>query len=455
MRETDFVNENNEQKVLQVDGDLNPTDIYTAISNNDWETVLAECFTNPNQARTWVVKYSPDDEGKAEKKVVSRFLPLHAAMSRNVPLQMAAAILMAYPDAVKEKDYRGMLPLHYACGSGAPEQCLAMLLMMYKQAAKTTEPQENSLPIHQLCQWGAISEEAIHLLLMAYPESIDAKDIHGKTPLDIICETREGEEAIELGKVLKRCCLAIGMNVEEEKDEQVNAKTEIMELEHKINAEQTNHANEKALLMSEIDTLQVQVDYLRSNTSATERQVTELQNAMDDEIDTLQVQVDYLRSNTSATERQVMELQNAMERLLGKQMDIEKKYSVATSNLAKLQAENGALDQEKRNLEEYLKQSVFIEKKHKQEISRLSDMLENYSDHNTILKSNVKSLTADLASRNEDIKEMTKKMNCYGKNFQEFYKDLEVQIEQMKIAARDRELVLEELLKDEKEKNEM
>mmetsp|Transcript_2028 Transcript_2028/g.3109 ORF Transcript_2028/g.3109 Transcript_2028/m.3109 type:complete len:119 (-) Transcript_2028:254-610(-) len=108
-------------------------------------------------------------------------------------------------------------------------------------------------------------------------------------------------------------------------------------------------------------------------------------------------------------------------RLLGKQMDIEKKYSVATSNLAKLQAENGALDQEKRNLEEYLKQSVVIEKKHKQEISRLSDMLENYSDHNTILKSNVKSLTADLASRNEDIKEMTKKMNCYGKNFQEFY----------------------------------
>ena len=104
-----------------------------------------------------MIKYSPDDEGKAEKKVVSRFLPLHAAMSRNVPLQTAAAILMAYPDAVKEKDYRGMLPLHYACGSGAPEQCLAMLLMMYKQAAKTTEPQENSLPIHQLCQWGAIS----------------------------------------------------------------------------------------------------------------------------------------------------------------------------------------------------------------------------------------------------------------------------------------------------------
>ena len=132
-------------------------------------------------------------------------------------------------------------------------------------------------------------------------------------------------------------------------------------------------------------------------------------------------------------------------RLLGKQMDIEKKYSEATSNLAKFQAENGALDQEKRNLEEYLKQSVIIEKNQKQEISRLSDMLENYSDHNTILKSNVKSLTADLASRNEDIKENTKNMNSYGKNFQEFCKDLEVQIEQMKIAAHERELVLEEV----------
>ena len=40
---------------------------------------------------------------------------------------------------------------------------------------------------------------------------------------------------------------------------------------------------------------------------------------------------------------------------------------------------------------------------------------------------------------------MTKNMNSYGKNFQEFCKDLEVQIEQMKIAAHERELVLEEV----------
>ena len=44
-----------------------------------------------------------------------------------------------------------------------------------------------------------------------------------------------------------------------------------------------------------------------------------------------------------------------------------------------------------------------------------------------------------------NIKEMTKNMNSYGKNFQEFCKDLEVQIEQMKIAAHERELVLEEV----------
>jgi hypothetical protein len=410
-------------KILEVDGDRNPTDIYTAITKGDWAAVLAECFTNPDQARTWVVKYAPaveEGEGREEKKILTRFLPLHAAMFRNAPLQTAAAILMAFPEAVKEPDHRGMLPLHYACASGASEQCISMLLMMYNQGAKTADPMENSLPIHQLCQWGAISEEALHLLLIAYPESVDAKDSHGMTPLDIITENREGEDAMELTKVLKRCTLAISMNLDE-KDGDNKANARIDELEQILINEKNAHDSKTELLNTEIGMLQEQVTYLRNN--------------------------------NSATEKQVMELQTAMQGLLGKQMDIDKRYSEATMHVTKLRTEISELDKQKRNLEELQKQGIASEKKQKQEISRLNSMLESYNEHNVALKKTVKSLNADMESKEKEIREMTKKMEFYAENFEVFYKELAVQVEQMKASAAERELFLEELLKKEKERN--
>lgn len=414
-----------EVRALEVDGDRNPTDIYTAITKGDWAAVLSECFTNPDQARTWVIKYGSTtdeeiNEGQAEKKVLTRFLPLHAAMFRNAPLQTAAAILMAYPEAVKEPDHRGMLPLHYACASGASEQCIAMLLMMYNEGARTADPNENTLPIHQLCQWGAISEEALHLLLIAYPESVDAKDSHGMTPLDIITESREGEDAAELTKVLKRCSLAVGMNMDE-KDGDGKANERILELEKILKAERKAHDDKTKLLHAE--------------------------TAM------LQEQIAYLREHNSSTEKQVMELQNSLQSLLAKQMDIEKKYTEATMHVTKLRNEISDLDQQKRNLEEIHKQSIASEKKQKQEIARLNSMLESYNEHNVALKKMVKSLNVDMESKSEEIIMMNKKMELYSEKFEVFYKELELQVEQMRVSASERELYLEEVLKKEKERN--
>jgi hypothetical protein len=177
---------------------------------------------------------------------------------------------MAYPEAVKKPDHRGMLPLHYACASGAPEQHIAMLLMIYQQGARTMDTVENSLPIHQLCQRRTLYEEAFCLLLIANPESIDAKDINGKTPLDII-----------------------------------TAK-------------------------------------------------------------------------------------HAMARVVGVLQETEAKLLEALSNVAKLQAEVGVLEQGTRSLEERLNEISAAEQMWKRELFCLTNLLKIYSDCNSILKSKVK-----------------------------------------------------------------
>jgi chromosome segregation ATPase len=211
------------------------------------------------------------------------------------------------------------------------------------------------------------------------------------------------------------------MNVDEKKIDHNLSDAGTAEIEQKLLTEKRNYEHEKELLHSEIDTLQVQVDYLRSS--------------------------------STSMEKQVMELQGAMERLLRKQMDNEKKNSDGTSTAAKLRIDIGKLEQEKRTQEELFKQSAAVEKKQKQEISRLSDMLESYCDHNATLKNTVKSLNADIASLNQESSEMSKKMNLYGEKFEGFYKELKIQVEHMSLSANEREVLLEELLKKEKERN--
>jgi hypothetical protein len=423
------VAEKMEKKVFEVvvDDDLGedyPTQLYAAIMKNDWEAALTECFNNPEQARTWVIKYAPPEEegndGNKEKKVLTSFLPLHAAMARNAPHQTSVAILMAYPEAVKEPDHRGMLPLHYACASGASEQRIAMLLMMYNQGARTIDTVENSLPIHQLCQRSAVSEESLRLLLIANPDSVDAKDVHGKTPLDIIAEIHGGEDAARLSKVFKLISLAIGMNIDAKVD-QSRTVERISNLEKILKDEKLNREQEIDLLYSGIETLQVQADYLLSS--------------------------------NSSMEKQFLELQKAMTRVLGVQQETEVKLSDALSNVAKLQAEVGLLDQEKRNLEVCLNDIDSSEKARKKELSRLTDLLKIYSDCNTMLKYKAKSLNLEIAAKNEEVNEMSIKLNHCAESFDSFCQDVFVQLELIKKSANERELLFGELLSHEKSKN--
>ena len=61
---------------LEVDYDKNLTDLYQAITDQNWDRAAKVCKANPTQAATWVVRHYEDEESEEEPEIMWRFLPL-------------------------------------------------------------------------------------------------------------------------------------------------------------------------------------------------------------------------------------------------------------------------------------------------------------------------------------------------------------------------------------------
>ena len=381
------------------DSQASTTTLHQAIAHHDWEAVVELCFLNRDQAQKWV-EHDDNISWNNSNNKKPCLLPIHAAMMHGAPLKVAAALLMAYPEAAQEVDCHGRLPLHYACQTKHTTfSSIALLLMVHNHGAKVMERSDNYLPIHQLCQFGAISEEILQLLLVANPDSIDAKDILGRTPLDILVERfqTDGEEFI---KILKRCSIVIEMSL----------------------AKQTPHAGNK--ISSHSDVCKI--------------------NA---EIESLQVQVDSLEMNKAFLEsKQVMNLQTAFEMLLRKQMETETKYYQVNCTAAKLQLQVDQLEQEKKQLECQLRQIVASEHGQQQKVLQLNDIIEKYSNCHDILRTTIKCLTSDLVYQQDQTTKMAEKNRLYVQHLDHVRKEAQVQVELMKHSAFERENILKDLI---------
>lgn len=164
---------------LQVDYDADGvTELYKAITHQDWETAVAVCQEDPSQAATWVVRHYDGDEDA----VLWRFLPLHSACARQPPSNVIAALLNAYSDAAACVDDQGMWALHYAAGNRASVSVIRLLLRHCRVAASQRDPR-GMLPIHYVANWGPASMEVLELLLD--PMTVQSRDAENNTPLDL------------------------------------------------------------------------------------------------------------------------------------------------------------------------------------------------------------------------------------------------------------------------------
>ena len=81
-----------------------PTEIYTLITAQDWDSAIRRLLEAPEEASTWV--------GINQKKRDIKSLPLHAGCSSKAPLLLVAMLIQTYPDAIKLKNSDGKMPIH-------------------------------------------------------------------------------------------------------------------------------------------------------------------------------------------------------------------------------------------------------------------------------------------------------------------------------------------------------
>lgn len=171
---------------MEVDYDKNVTRLYESISDSDWDTAIVDVKEHPNEARTWVVRHHQDGD---QDGIMWRFLPIHSACARQPPETVISVLLEAYPDGARCIDDQGMLPIHYACGNQASIEVIRFLLLAFPESSYTADP-NGMLPIHYIAQWGPSTPSVINILLFSNQNIAEARDLDGKTPLDL---AREGD----------------------------------------------------------------------------------------------------------------------------------------------------------------------------------------------------------------------------------------------------------------------
>ena len=167
---------------LEVDFDKNVTSLYESISESDWDVALSDVRNNPDEAKTWVVRYE-------DGSIMWRFLPIHSACARQPPEDVINSLIGAYRQGAQCRDDQGMLPLHYACGNQASVDVIRILLLAYPDGANVADP-NGMLPLHYIAQWGPSTIDAIDVLLFANRNALEARDKEGNTPFLL---ARDGE----------------------------------------------------------------------------------------------------------------------------------------------------------------------------------------------------------------------------------------------------------------------
>mmetsp|Transcript_14971 Transcript_14971/g.41683 ORF Transcript_14971/g.41683 Transcript_14971/m.41683 type:complete len:580 (+) Transcript_14971:242-1981(+) len=110
-------------------------------------------------------------------------LPLHSATSFRAPIEVAEALLQAYPEAASITNNYGNLPLHFTAWKKGPLEVERLLLKIYPEGAAQKNNHGN-LPLHYAAHYNA-PLEVVEALYNAYPQGATQKNNDNNTPLDL------------------------------------------------------------------------------------------------------------------------------------------------------------------------------------------------------------------------------------------------------------------------------
>jgi len=110
-------------------------------------------------------------------------LPLHSTTSFRAPIEVAEALLQAYPEAASITNNYGNLPLHFTAWKKGPLEVERLLLKIYPEGAAQKNNHGN-LPLHYAAHYNA-PLEVVEALYNAYPQGATQKNNDNNTPLDL------------------------------------------------------------------------------------------------------------------------------------------------------------------------------------------------------------------------------------------------------------------------------
>jgi len=153
----------------EVNYDVNKTELYKFIEAKEWDEVLSRLRSNPEEAATWVVRYTENDPDA----IMWRLLPLHAA---------------CYPEMASVSS-EGSEDASVRCGIRAKGRVIDALLKAYPESA---EKQDDKLmiPLHHACR-NSSPMIVLRSLLHAYPRGINSKDYRARTPLELVEQSKD------------------------------------------------------------------------------------------------------------------------------------------------------------------------------------------------------------------------------------------------------------------------
>jgi ankyrin repeat protein len=113
---------------------------------------------------------------------------LHMCLRYGSHVDLFNRVLKAEPAAVKVVSSKGDLPIHRACLFNASLDMITQLVDMYPESLRVVDHLKN-LPIHlyyMRLRGTRPSEEAMHMFLEAFPQSVNIRNSLGHTPFQIL-----------------------------------------------------------------------------------------------------------------------------------------------------------------------------------------------------------------------------------------------------------------------------
>jgi ankyrin repeat protein len=159
-------------------------DLGALIKIQNWDAILERLETNPHAAGE-----NLNAMMKGGYVATSGCTPLHFACERQPPVEVVAALIAAWPEAVTTPvEPGGLLPLHLACTWHTPTDSIAVLVQADPATCRITDDLGN-LALHHAAFSGA-EVATVDCLLRTYPKAVLARNHQGSLPYDIVKRLR-------------------------------------------------------------------------------------------------------------------------------------------------------------------------------------------------------------------------------------------------------------------------